>query len=294
MRADPEQLSKGACMACPPVIVMDGGEGAVREVAQVYELIKAHRPLLLYQQAPPQLAQTLLDHALRALGVALSAMATQQPAASASSPGSAATAAAAAPGARTNRAGRSKRTRSAEVNSRVIFTTAPYDDGYMWRKYGEKKIQDSNFTRCYFRCTYKDETGCTATKRVQQKNNDEPPMFQVTHHSEHTCNLITTAPSNNNIPFPEQSSNSEQGLISRHLRAKIKQVQQPLPTLAEVSTQEPFPVSDNHHLASTTDGAPNASGVPFMCNAYQLEKREDHDPFYNLERFLLHDSSEYY
>jgi hypothetical protein len=61
-------------------------EAAVREVAQVYELIKLHQPLLLLhsQQAPPpppstiQLAQNLLGQAQRALNVALSVMKHQQ------------------------------------------------------------------------------------------------------------------------------------------------------------------------------------------------------------------------
>jgi len=60
-------------------------EAAVREVAQVYELIKLQQPLLLNcsSSSPPstQLAQSLLSKALRALNVALSVMKQQQPAA---------------------------------------------------------------------------------------------------------------------------------------------------------------------------------------------------------------------
>jgi hypothetical protein len=64
-------------------------EAAVREVAQVYELIKLQQPLLLLHsqsQQPPsttatiQLAQSLLGKALRALNIALSVMKQQQPA----------------------------------------------------------------------------------------------------------------------------------------------------------------------------------------------------------------------
>ena len=38
------------------------------------------------------------------------------------------------------------------------------DDGYAWRKYGEKNIQDHKNPRFYFRCTYRDELGCGARK----------------------------------------------------------------------------------------------------------------------------------
>jgi hypothetical protein len=60
------------------------GEGAVREVAQVYERIKIQQPLLLHCSSPPattQLAHSLLSEALRALNLALSVMKQQQPAA---------------------------------------------------------------------------------------------------------------------------------------------------------------------------------------------------------------------
>jgi hypothetical protein len=57
------------------------GEGAVREVAQVYERIKIQQPLLLHCSSPPattQLAHSLLSEALRALNLALSVMKQQQ------------------------------------------------------------------------------------------------------------------------------------------------------------------------------------------------------------------------
>jgi hypothetical protein len=55
-------------------------EGAVREVANVYELIKTHQPLFLLDHHQPQpamttqMAQSLLGEALRALNIAISVM----------------------------------------------------------------------------------------------------------------------------------------------------------------------------------------------------------------------------
>ena len=74
------------------------------------------------------------------------------------------------------------------------LTTVPYEDGYEWRKYGEKKINGTSFTRSYFRCTYKDDTGCLATKHVQLKDSiSDPPVFQVTYNNKHTCNNYCTS-----------------------------------------------------------------------------------------------------
>ncbi|KAK8960006.1 hypothetical protein KSP40_PGU014998 [Platanthera guangdongensis] len=46
--------------------------------------------------------------------------------------------------------------------------------------------------RGYFRCTYRDEQGCTATKQVQQKEMEDPPMFLVTYSNEHTCSYLSS------------------------------------------------------------------------------------------------------
>jgi hypothetical protein len=79
-------------------------------------------------------------------------------------------------------------------SSWATVTAVPYDDGYQWRKYGEKKINGMLFTRSYFRCTYKDDAGCLATKHVQQMdNNSDPPMFHVTYNNDHTCNTCSKA-----------------------------------------------------------------------------------------------------
>ncbi|KAK1399744.1 WRKY DNA-binding transcription factor 70-like [Heracleum sosnowskyi] len=43
------------------------------------------------------------------------------------------------------------------------------EDGYSWRKYGQKGILNSKYPRCYFRCTYKHEQGCQALKQNEHK-----------------------------------------------------------------------------------------------------------------------------
>ncbi|KAK3135989.1 hypothetical protein QOZ80_5BG0426270 [Eleusine coracana subsp. coracana] len=79
---------------------------------------------------------------------------------------------------------------SSRNHQRISWTTdtyAPYDDGHQWRKYGEKKLSNSNFPRFYYRCTYKNELKCAATKQVQQKDTSDPPLFSVTYFNHHTC-----------------------------------------------------------------------------------------------------------
>ncbi|XP_039172790.1 WRKY transcription factor SUSIBA2-like [Eucalyptus grandis] len=69
------------------------------------------------------------------------------------------------------------------------------DDGHQWRKYGQKAILNSEFPRNYFRCAYKINQGCLATKMVE-KLQDAPVVYRTIYQSQHTCkNLILKSPS---------------------------------------------------------------------------------------------------
>ncbi|CAN1192299.1 Ras-related protein RABA4d [Linum perenne] len=52
--------------------------------------------------------------------------------------------------------------------SRKVISQGLVDDGYQWRKYGEKDILGSTYPRSYYRCTLKYEEGCSATKQVER------------------------------------------------------------------------------------------------------------------------------
>jgi hypothetical protein len=129
-----------------------------------------------------------------------------------------------------------------KTSSWAGLTTVPYEDGYEWRKYGEKKINGTSFTRSYFRCTYKDDTGCLATKHVQQKDSSDPPVFQVTYNSKHTCNNSCTATAANSS---ERVISINPLIINGHHHAAVNNVKQEeppavLPPLVEASSALAF------------------------------------------------------
>lgn len=66
--------------------------------------------------------------------------------------------------------------------------------------------------RLYFRCSYRGDRQCLASKLLQQKNGDYPPLYEVTYTYEHTCG----APP---VPFPDIVAESpppaREGLVLR-------------------------------------------------------------------------------
>ncbi|XP_057724391.1 WRKY transcription factor 55 [Arachis stenosperma] len=78
-------------------------------------------------------------------------------------------------------------------------TEMPMEDGFTWRKYGQKEILGSKYQRSYYRCTHQKQYGCPAKKQVQKIDNN-PNIFEVTYVGDHTCHMSSTAPSS----FPQQ------------------------------------------------------------------------------------------
>ncbi|XP_024982233.1 probable WRKY transcription factor 70 [Cynara cardunculus var. scolymus] len=61
------------------------------------------------------------------------------------------------------------------------------EDGYGWRKYGQKSVLNFKFPRCYYRCTHKFDHGCKASKQVQKLEDEESNVFHITYFGHHTC-----------------------------------------------------------------------------------------------------------
>ncbi|CAJ2652286.1 unnamed protein product [Trifolium pratense] len=73
-------------------------------------------------------------------------------------------------------------------------TEMPPEDGFTWRKYGQKEILGRKYPRSYYRCTHQKLYLCPAKKQVQRLDNN-PNIVEVTYRGEHICHKSLTAPS---------------------------------------------------------------------------------------------------
>ncbi|KAL2543364.1 putative WRKY transcription factor 75 [Abeliophyllum distichum] len=79
------------------------------------------------------------------------------------------------------------------------------DDGYKWRKYGQKAVKNNKFPRSYYRCTYQ---GCNVKKQIQRLSKDEGIV-------------VTTYEGMHSHPI-EKSSDSFQHILSQmHIYSSV-------------------------------------------------------------------------
>nr|BAG15875.1 WRKY transcription factor [Bruguiera gymnorhiza] len=119
----------------------------------------------------------------------------------------------------------------------------PHDDGYSWRKYGQKDILGAKYPRSYYRCTYRNTQNCWATKQVQRSHED-PTVFDVTYRGAHTCSH-----GRQSVPAPASPEKLEQEQTNNNYSSQQQQSQQAFPNIGKglsVNTQE----LDNKELPS--------------------------------------------
>ncbi|XP_030540892.1 probable WRKY transcription factor 53 [Rhodamnia argentea] len=109
-------------------------------------------------------------------------------------------------------------TEQVRVNSDTALEGHP-EDGFSWRKYGQKEILGANFPRGYYRCSRRHVQGCLATKQVQRSDQD-PAVVEVTYRGRHTCiqspsSAISPAPAVKEEPQKETRNREEQPKPSR-------------------------------------------------------------------------------
>ncbi|KAH0670002.1 hypothetical protein KY289_024495 [Solanum tuberosum] len=63
----------------------------------------------------------------------------------------------------------------------------PPEDGYSWRKYGQKNILGAKYPREYYRCARNRSSNCAATKMVQRSETEESFAFEVSYGENHSC-----------------------------------------------------------------------------------------------------------
>ncbi|KAJ0802657.1 putative transcription factor WRKY family [Helianthus annuus] len=144
------------------------------------------------------------------------------------------------------------------------------DDGYSWRKYGQKTILGAKFPRSYYRCTYRHAQNCMARKQVQRTDED-PTVFDISYKGQHTCHP-TTKPSAQQPESPEKHE-VKQNNYQRPLPPKSGEMLSNLKENLRVNTSDldatspcafsfppaSFETIENYHDFNFLQGSPSGS-----------------------------------
>lgn len=139
------------------------------------------------------------------------------------------------------------------------------EDGYEWRKYGQKKLINAKYLRSYYRCSYKSDEECEAMKHVQRIQED-PPLYRTIYYGHHNCK---TSLLNSDITLLEPNNTSSM-FLSFNDSLQIKEQYPAFSSPLSVSTkQEPIDVINPYHNQIDQDQL-TSSDYPLSCD-YKLE-----------------------
>ncbi|RZC72225.1 hypothetical protein C5167_035670 [Papaver somniferum] len=110
--------------------------------------------------------------------------------------------------------------RSQPTQLTQLIVDKPADDGYNWRKYGQKQVKGSEYPRSYYKCTYQN---CVVKKKVERSLDGQ--VTEIIYKGQHNHqkpqpkkHVKESANSNGNINFQGNLEMGSQGNDGKHRR----------------------------------------------------------------------------
>ncbi|OMO71974.1 DNA-binding WRKY [Corchorus olitorius] len=131
------------------------------------------------------------------------------------------------------------------------------EDGYRWRKYGQKAVKNSPFPRSYYRCT---NSKCTVKKRVE-RSSDDPAIVITTYEGQH-CHHSVGFPRGGLISHEAAAFAAGQftPTVSQFYYPGVQLNREILPSITQ-SQQVPISAAESRSLPEPTPQLPTDEGL---------------------------------
>ncbi|KAI7751364.1 hypothetical protein M8C21_023252, partial [Ambrosia artemisiifolia] len=138
------------------------------------------------------------------------------------------------------------------------------DDGYRWRKYGQKAVKNSPFPRSYYRCT---SASCRVKKMIERSSED-PWMVVTTYEGTHThpCPMNPRSILSKTATYGGRSGSNDVD-ISSFLSSQLH-YQQPPP--------QPFFSNQTNHFSFNNTTTTSISSVVQSLDSHYYQERQDY------------------
>ncbi|KAJ7953869.1 WRKY transcription factor [Quillaja saponaria] len=137
------------------------------------------------------------------------------------------------------------------LQSSSLTVDKPADDGYNWRKYGQKQMKGSEFPRSYYKCTHR---GCPVKKKVERSLDGQvTAIIYRGQHNHQPPEPTTRRPKDTGNPNENSNNKGNSDSASQPPARNLKRSKEGIASYSMSKKDQEYSQTTAEHLSGTSD-----------------------------------------